>query len=165
MIAKRFTLLISRIIFATIISLGILCVSCDEKDEPVFTAPIVDTYVIVFTGDCDKFKGYVSVSATDPDCYLNSTSFENQSSISLSDSQFKGDYDFTSSHYDKSADHHVKIQCTALCISEHEYSMKCTIYVMQYYGEVLMYEKEFVSYKPDADPKPTSKDYTFTLEI
>ena len=154
----------TKILNYFIVCFVVLIVSCSEKDEPVAIAPIEDTYVITFTGDCNKFKGSVSVSTSDSNCYLNSSSFEDQSSNLLSDSQFKEVYDFTSSHYDKGMDHQVKINCSALCISEYDYSMKCNIYVMKMNGDTLMFEKEFVSYRPGANPKPTSQEYTLYLK-
>ncbi len=142
---------------------AMLLSSCSEKDDPMVIVPVEDTYAIILTGDYDKFKGSISVSTTGPNCYFESSSFEDTGSKNLSDSRFNDIYEFTFFNYDKTSDYPVRIHCSALCISDNDYSMQCSIYVMKMDGRVLNYEKEFVSFRPGS--KPTSQEYTFTLEI
>ncbi len=149
--------------FLSIIFFATFLFSCSDKDEPVVITPTEDTYVVTFTGDCEKFKGLFSVSTMDSNCYLQSSSFENSNSKILSDSQFNDIYEFTLFNFGKNANNYVKLHCSALCISDDNYSMKCNIYAMKIDGNVLIYEKEFTSFKPGNTS--TSQEYTFTLEI
>lgn len=149
--------------FLSIIFFAILLSSCSDKDEPAIITPTEDTYIVTFTGDCEKFKGLFSVSTMGSNCYLQSSSFENSNSKILSDSQFNDAYEFTLFNFGKNANNYVKLHCSALCFSDDDYSMKCNIYAMKINGNVLMYEKEFTSFKPGNTP--TSQEYTFTLEI
>jgi hypothetical protein len=151
------------LLFLSITCFAILLSSCSDKDEPEGPTPTEDTYVVTFTGDCDKFKGLFSVSTTESNCFFKSSSFENSNSKILSDSQFKDVYEFTLFSFGKNANNYVKLHCSALCFSDDYYSMKCNIYAMKIDGNVLIYEKEFTSFKPGNTP--TSQEYTFTLEI
>lgn len=149
--------------FLSTIFFAIFFSSCSDKEEPVVTTFTEDTYVVTFTGDCEKFKGIFSVSTTGSNCSLQSSSFENSSSKMLSDSQFNDVYEFTLFNFRKNTTNHIKLHCSALSFSDNDYSMKCNIYVMKMDGNVLIYEKEFTSFKPGNTP--ASQEYTFTLEI
>lgn len=152
------------IFYLIIICFPTLIASCGDKDDPdSMVVPTEDVYVITFTGDCDKFKGEISVSVKSSNCHLVSSSFESYNHMMCSDPHFKEKYDLKLYNYDKSTEASVEIHCSALIISQQNYSMKCNIYRMKMDGTTLKYEKEFVSYNPDYHP--ASQEYTFTIKL
>lgn len=142
----------------------ILLLSSCNNEEPN-TYPIAeDTYVITFTGDCDKFKGIITASTTSEGCLLSSSSFKDQSYNSFSDSQFKDTYELKLSYPDNGKHKTVLIHCSALCFSDERLSMECVIYKLATDGTVLIKDDmKFQSYLKSSHP--SSDMYSYTIEL
>lgn len=150
-------------------SIAILCLlalsSCsnDAPPHPDYTMA-VDSYVITFSGDCTAFKGLVSVSTSSPGCNLTSTSFEEQSSNYMQDTNFKESYDVDLTIRNWGQPTEVSIHIYALCFSGKNLSMKCSIYKLAYNGDVTAKENiVFHSFPPGS--QPTSDKYTFNIKL
>lgn len=142
----------------------ILILSSCSNEEPNTYSLTEETYVITFTGDCDKFKGIITASTVSGGCLLSSSSFKNQSYNSFSDSQFKDVYELKLSSLDNGKHKTVLIHCSALCLSEEKLSMECAIYKLATDGTVLIKDDmKFQSYPKSSHP--SSDMYSYTIEL
>lgn len=147
---------------ATILCLCICTTSCSNEEPPSYSIS-VDTYIITFSGDRNKFKGLVSVSTTSTGCYLSSSSFNNNTKNSFSDSKFSESYELTLKSYNNSHPK-VKIQCTALCFSDDNLVMTINIYKMSSDGGILLHE-DFAFKSFPVGSKPSYEDYSYIIEL
>lgn len=155
---------ISAVLSKILVMLCLLCcfISCSEE-EPSNHEICIDTYSITFSGDRNEFKGFVSVYTIFGKCSLQSDSFDDHNNNSLSDSRFNESYDFEVKYYDYLPPK-VKIRCTALCFSDENHKMEMNIYKMPYDGSPFIH-KEFIFKSFPKGSKPTSKDYSYGIEL